>query len=176
MKRGVQAQGVSRWAVGLAALGLLGCGGTNSLSGSVSELFPTDVSRVEVRRNAQAFQVSYYRNDGPDVDLVVRLTVDTEGLELKPGQKVDLAGTTPSGHARATVVHLAANEPARVFAPVEKGDLVLESGGQPGEETSGDFSMSFQRGSGYGAGRTLKGNFSAVAEDASFGPEPEPPL
>ncbi len=163
---------LARWAVGLAAVGLLGCGQPNSLSGSVSELFPLEVSRVEVRRNAQAFQVSYYRNAGADVDLVVRLTVDTEGLELKPGQKVDLAGTTPSGHARTTVVHLAAGEPTRVFAAVDKGDLVLDEGGQPGEETQGDFSMSFQKGTEFGAGRTLVGDFAAKAEDASFGPEP----
>ncbi|XXF79380.1 hypothetical protein P2318_06405 [Myxococcaceae bacterium GXIMD 01537] len=160
--------------LGLAVVGLLGCGQANSLSGSASELFTLEVSRVEVRRNNQAFQVSYYRNDGPAVDLVARLTVDTEGLELKPGQKVDLAGDTPSGHARATVVHLAAGEPARVFARVDKGDLVLDSGGAPGEETSGDFSLSFQKGPDYGAGRTLVGTFSVKAEDASFGPEPTP--
>ncbi|WP_426749330.1 hypothetical protein [Myxococcus sp. Y35] len=164
-------------AVGLAAVvsgaGLAGCGlADNSLGGSVSELFPLEVSRVEVLRNAEAFQVSYYRNNDLDVDLVVRLTVSTEGLDLRPGAKVDLAGTTPSGQARATVVHLAAGEPVRVFGPVHKGDLKLESGGNPGESTRGDFSMSFSRGDGYGAGRNLEGTFSVVAQDASFGPEP----
>jgi hypothetical protein len=165
----------------LAALGLAGlalgagaaCGlGDNALGGSVSELFPLDVSRVEVLRNTEALQVSYYRNNELDVDLVVRLTVATEGLELRPGTKVDLAGMTPSGVARATVVHLNAGEPARVFAPVEKGDLQLDEGGNPGEATNGDFSMSFQKGEGFGAGRNLEGTFQAVAEDARFGPEP----
>ncbi|WIG95316.1 hypothetical protein [Myxococcus sp. SDU36] len=164
-------------AVGLSALmagaGLAACGlADNSLGGSVSELFPLEVSRVEVLRNAEAFQVSYYRNNDLDVDLVVRLTVSTEGLDLRPGTKVNLAGTTPSGQARATVVHLNAGEPARVFGPVNKGDLQLESGGNPGEPTRGDFSMSFSRGDGYGAGRNLEGTFSVVAQDASFGPEP----
>jgi hypothetical protein len=158
--------------LGLAALGWLGCGGTNELGGSVGELFSLEVSRVEVQRNAEALQVSYYRNDGADVDLVVRLTVATEGLELKPGQEVDLAGSTPSGLSRTTVVHLAAGEPARLFAPVDKGDLVLDELGEPGETVSGDFSLSFQPGTGYGAGRTLVGTFSAPAQDASFGPEP----
>ncbi|GHG68878.1 hypothetical protein [Comamonas sp. JC664] len=164
-------------AVGVAACvsgaGLAACGlADNTLAGSVSELFPLDVSRVEALRNAEAFQVSYYRNNDLDVDLVVRLTVSTEGLELRPGAKVDLAGTTPSGQARATVVHLGAGEPARVFAPVQKGDLQLESGGNPGEPTRGNFSMSFVRGDGYGAGRNLEGAFSIVTQDASFGPEP----
>jgi hypothetical protein len=158
----------------LVGAGLVGCGADNSLSGSVGDLFPLEVSRVEVRRNAQALQVSYFRSTATDVDLVVRVSVDTEGLELKPGQKVDLAGETSAGHARATVVHLAAGEPARVLAPVEKGDLVLDEGGGPGEPTRGDFSMSFQQGEGYGAGRTLSGRFSAQALDGGFGPEPLP--
>jgi hypothetical protein len=156
----------------LAAVGLLGCGGANSLSGSVEELFSLEVSRVEVLRNAEAFQVSYYRNNGLDVDLVARLTVATEGIELRPGSKVDLAGLTPSGLARATVVHVAAGEPARVFGPVEKGDLELDEGGGIGESTRGDFSMSFKRGEGYGAGRSLEGRFTSLAFDAGYGPEP----
>ncbi|MFP2931807.1 hypothetical protein ACLESO_42855 [Pyxidicoccus sp. 3LG] len=165
-------------AVGLAGLtsvaGLTACGlEDNTLAGSVSELFPIgDVSRVEVLRNAEALQVSYYRNNELDVDLVVRLTVATEGLDLRPGSKVDLAGTTPSGQARASVVHLNAGEPARVFAPVENGDLRLDEGGNPGETTRGDFSMSFRKGEGFGAGRSLEGAFKAEAMDASFGPEP----
>jgi hypothetical protein len=156
----------------LAGLGLLGCGGPNSLSGSVEELFSLEVSRVEVLRNAEAFQVSYYRNNSLDVDLVARLTVATEGIDLRPGSKVDLAGNTPSGLARATVVHLAAGEPARVFGPVEQGDLELDEGGGVGQPTRGNFSMSFKRGEGYGAGRSLEGRFASLAMDAGYGPEP----
>jgi len=158
----------------LAGLGLLGCGGPNSLSGSVDELFSLEVSRVEVLRNAEALQVSYYRNNGLDVDLVARLTVATEGLELTPGSTVNLSGNTDSGRARATVVHLAAGEPARVFGPVDKGDLELEEGGGIDQPTRGNFSMSFQRGDGYGSGRSLEGRFASTAMDAGFGPEPIP--
>jgi len=159
----------------LLGWGLLGCGSANSLSGSVDELFPLEVSRVEVLRNAEALQVSYYRNNGLDVDLVARLSVATEGLELKPGTKVNLAGMTPSGVARATVVHLAAGEPARVFAPVDKGDLQIDEGGAVEQPIRGDFSLSFQRGDAYGAGRSLQGRFSTPsALDAGFGPEPLP--
>jgi hypothetical protein len=158
----------------LAGVGLWGCGGPNSLSGSVEELFSLEVSRVEVLRNAEALQVSYYRNNGLDVDLVVRLTLATEGIELRPGSKVSLAGRTDSGLARTTVVHLAAGEPARIFAPVDKGDLELDEGGEVDQPTRGNFSMSFQRGEGYGAGRTLEGRFSSLARDAGYGPEPLP--
>ena len=158
----------------LAGWMLLGCGGANSLSGSVEELFSLEVSRVEVLRNAEALQVSYYRNNGLDVDLVARLSVATQGLELKPGAKLSLAGTTDSGVARATVVHLAAGEPARVFAPVNKGDLQLDEGGDIDQPTRGNFSLSFQQGTDFGAGRSLEGRFTATAMDAGFGPEPIP--
>ncbi|MCP3105050.1 hypothetical protein LZ198_39910 [Myxococcus sp. K15C18031901] len=163
---------------GLAAgAGVVACARPdNSLSGSASELFPLDVSKVEILRNAEAFQVSYYRNNDLDVDLVARITVSTEGLDLRPGSKVNLAGNTPSGLARTTVVHLNAGEPARVFAPVSKGSLELDEGGNPGEDTRGEFGMSFQKGEGYGAGRTLDGTFSAVAQDAGFGPDVGEPL
>jgi hypothetical protein len=164
--------GWKRGALLLAGMGLWGCGESNSLSGSVEELFSLEVSRVEVLRNDNALQVSYYRNNGLDVDLVARVTVATEGLDLRPGSTVNLAGNTDSGAARTTVVHLAAGEPARVFAPVDKGDLELDEGGGIGQPTRGDFSMSFQQGDGYGAGRTLEGKFTSTALDAGFGLEP----
>jgi hypothetical protein len=53
--------------------------------------------------------------------------------------------------------------------------LALDEGGSIGQVTSGDFSLSFQRGDGCGAGRSLEGRFSAVALDAGLGPEPLPP-
>jgi hypothetical protein len=171
-----QGRAMSGWKLAglVASVGLWGCGESNSLSGSVEELFSLEVSRVEVLRNAEALQVSYYRNNGLDVDLVVRVTLATEGIDLRPGSKVDLAGNTPSGVVRTTVVHLAAGEPARVFAPVDKGDLELDEGGAIDQPTKGDFSMSFQRGDGYGAGRSLEGRFSSLALDAGFGPDLPP--
>jgi hypothetical protein len=87
---------------------------------------------------------------------------------------VNLSGTTDSGVARATVVHLAAGEPARVFAAVDKGDLELNEGGGIDQPTRGNFSLSFKRGEEYGAGRSLEGHFSSTAMDAGFGPEPIP--
>ena len=168
MRKGLRLSGL------VAGLGLLGCGPSNSLSGSVEELFSLEVSRVEVLRNEEALQVSYYRNNGLDVDLVARVTVATEGLELKPGSKVNLSGKTDSGRLRTTVVHLAAGEPARIFAEVDKGDLELDEGGGIHQPTRGNFSMSFKKGEDYGSGRSLEGRFAALAMDAGFGPEPLP--
>ncbi|HYR55665.1 MAG TPA: hypothetical protein VEM39_06075 [Myxococcaceae bacterium] len=156
----------------VAVLGLLaaGCGGDNSLGGSVSELFPLDVSRVEVRRNAEAVQVSYYNNRGADIDLVARVTVAMQGIDYRQGRKIDLSGEYQPGHLRTSVIHLAWGEPPRNFPPVKRGDLVISSGGNPGEGTRGNFSMSFDQGGDIGAGRTLYGSFSSTALDGGFGP------
>ena len=145
-----------------------GCAGDNSLGGSVSELFPLDVSRVEVRRNTEALQVSYYNNRGEDIDLVVRVTVATDGLDLRSGRKINLAGEYQPGHQRTSVIHLAWGEPVRNLPPVKSGDLSLSSGGNPGDGTRGNFSMSFDQGGDFGAGRTLYGNFASTALDGGF--------
>ncbi len=65
--------------------------------------------------------------------------------------------------------------------PVQRGDFHLAGGGDPGQLTSGDFSLVFDDSplpdggstpGDIGFGRTLVGNFSAVAIDAGFGPLP----
>lgn len=169
---------VRAWRVALgavaAAVVLSACGADNSLGGSVSELFPLEISRVEVLRNEEAFQVSYYRNRGADVDLVLRLSVALEGVQLSPGKKIDLVGEYAPGHRRATVIHIAGGEPARILPPVKQGDLVITSGGEPDQDTRGNFSVSFEQSGDYGAGRTAYGSFAALARDAGFDPEPRP--
>jgi hypothetical protein len=158
-----------RAAIALALLSLAtGCGAPNSLGGSLSELFPLEVSRSEVLINDEAFQVSYYNNRGTEVDLVVRVTVVLQGIELKQGKRITLQGEYAPGHQRTTVAHLAGGEPLRLLPPVKKGDLVVDRLGQPGQTTSGHFSMSFGDGGDLGAGRSLSGNFSSVAIDAGF--------
>jgi len=160
------------WALGVSCWGVwaCGCAGDNTLSGSVDALFPLAVSRVEVLRNEEALQVSYLQNHGAEVNLVVRVTVSLDGVTVKDGVKVGLQGEGPPGHARTTVIHLATGEPTRLFAPVHLGDLVIEHGGGAGEATRGHFSMSFEPGDDFGAGRTLTGTFAATAQDAGFGP------
>jgi len=154
----------------LAGLALLApaCASDNSLGGSVSELFPLDVSRVEVARNPEALQVSYYSTRGEYIDIVVRVTVATQGVDLQPGRKIDLAGEYQPGHQRTTVIHLAWGEPVRNLPPVKSGDLVVSSGGNPGDATRGNFSMSFDQGGDIGAGRTLYGTFASFALDGGF--------
>lgn len=158
------------WALA-AALALSGCGPSNLLSGSLSELFPLDVSRVEVYRNDDALQVTYLRNQGVFLDVVIRVSIYVRDRELKPGAKFTLAGEYDVGHPRTTVAHAPGGEPLRLLPRVKRGDLHIASGGPAGQPISGDFSMLFEsEGGDLGQGRTLNGGFSGMAIDAGFGP------
>ncbi len=147
-----------------------GCGRGNDLSGSVGELFPLDISRVETLRNSEAFQVSYYANRERGIDLVVRVTVVISDLDLRAGRSIALDGEYRPGHQRTAVVHMAVGEPVRTLPPVRKGDLTFSRVGNPGESTRGDFSMSFGSGGDIGDGRNLSGSFSSTLGDGGFGP------
>ncbi|MFZ5468920.1 MAG: hypothetical protein ACOZIN_05720 [Myxococcota bacterium] len=172
----MSARGQRNWllAAGAGAVALVfGCRGENSLYGSVDELFSLEVARVEIRRNHEAFQVSYFNNRGANLDVVARVAVSLQDVDFVPGTKIDLSGEYAPGHPRAAVIHEPGGEPARVFPRVKKGDLVLSSGGNPDELTRGDFSVLFEESGGdIGGGRTLGGSFSAIALDAGFGPLP----
>ncbi|MBI3186034.1 MAG: hypothetical protein HYZ28_28185 [Myxococcales bacterium] len=152
------------------ALSVLGCrpqGGV--LSGSVGELFSLQVSRIELSRNEEAFQVTYLFNRAAELDVVVRITVALKGVDFSPGKRISLDGEYEPGHARTTVVRVPGGEPARRFPPVKKGDLNLGSGGGADEPTDGDFSMVFDStGGDIGQGRTLVGSFAGTPVDAGF--------
>jgi hypothetical protein len=155
----------------LAALAAVGCGmGDNGLGGSLSEVFSLDVSSVAVLRNEQAFVVQYQANDNNDIDLVLRFTLALDGLpELKPGMQVNLVGFTDAGVERASFVHNAAGEPARVLPAVSIGQFNLDQGGNPGDLSAGSFSASFVADGSYGSGRAVTGTFHAVTLDGGYG-------
>jgi len=157
----------------LASLGVvasLACGqGDNSLTGSLSEVFDLDVSTVHVIRNDQALAVSYEHNAGRDIDLVLRFTLALDQLPLQTGRSVKIAGSTDGGVLRATFLHNAAGEPARVLPDVSIGEFTLDKGGNPGDDTSGSFSASFVSDGTYGSGRAVSGRFHATALDGGYG-------
>lgn len=162
---------MTRRLLGLLALGMtVSCGPENGLSGSLGEVFPLDISRVEAARNLEAFQVTYFRNRGVFLDVVVRVSVSLAGVEMKPGVKVDLAGEYDPGHPRCVVTTAPGGEPVRVLPRVKRGDFVISSGGEPGGVSRGNFSMLFEaEGGDVGFGRTLGGTFATMTSDAGFG-------
>ena len=154
----------------VAVAAAVACGqGANSLTGSLSETFDLDVSQVHILRNNEALVVSYEHNSGRDIDLVLRFTLALDQLTLKTGRQVNIAGLTDGGTLRATLLHNAAGEPARVLPDVSIGEFTLDKGGNPGDDTRGSFSVSFVNDGSYGSGRGVSGTFHAVALDAGFG-------
>jgi hypothetical protein len=150
-----------------------GCGPDNLLSGSLSEVFPLDVSRSEVARNDEAIQVTYYMNRGAAVDIVAKISVSLKGVTVKHGVPIQLAGEYEPGHPRCVVSHVPGGEGVRMLPRVKRGDFVISAGGAPGQATRGNFSMLFDaQGGDLGNGRTFSGNFSGQAADAGFGPLP----
>ena len=148
----------------------LACGkGDNSLDGSLSEVFDLDVSTVHVLRNDDALVVSYEHNAGRDIDLVLRFTLALDQLTLQTGRTTNIAGTTDGGTLRATFLHNAAGEPARVLPDVSIGEFTLDQGGNPGDDTKGSFSASFVSDGSYGSGRGVSGSFHAIALDGGYG-------
>ena len=170
---------------GWGALGLglflASCGLDNSLGGSLGEVFPLEISRVEVAQNDEAMQVTYYRNRGVFLDVVVRVSVSLQDegvapdggvptIVLEAGKKLDLMGESPTGQLKCAVSHAPGGEPTRSLPRVKKGDLEILQGGTIGEPMRGNFSMLFEaEGGDIGFGRTLLGTF-AVKEslDAGF--------
>jgi hypothetical protein len=163
---------------------LVSCGVDNGLGGSMGEVFPLDISKVDIHKNEEALQITYLRNRGVFLDVVVRVSVslDTDGvsddggvahLVLKPGTRIPLSGMAPTGVLRTAVTNAPGGEPVRNMPHVLRGDLVISQGGDIGQFTKGNFSMLFeQTGGDVGFGRTLTGTFAADTQDAGFDPYP----
>jgi hypothetical protein len=159
-------------AAGLLLLG--GCAPSNSLSGSVSELFSLTFNSVDIRKDSEAFVVTYYFTQSAQKVTVIQLHVDTDGgINFSPGQTIDLAGEVSPGHPRTSVIHLdpVAGESALVLPPVSNGSLSLGCGLQIGQESCGTFSMAFVDDGTLGSNRTLTGGFDGTLQDGEFPPD-----
>ena len=170
------------WLLAGLAVGLSSCLLENSLGGSLGEVFPLDLSTVDVHQNDEALQVTYFRNRGVFLDVVVRVSISLQDegvsadggvptIELKPGKKLDLKGESQTGQLRCAVTHAPGGEPVRSLPRIKRGDLVITEGGKIGEKMKGNFSVLFeQEGGDVGFGRTLVGTFSTRESiDAGFG-------
>lgn len=149
----------------VACLAVTACADTD-LSGSVSEVFPLDISGTTIAANSEALQVTYLYNRDVFLDVVARVSVATFDLTLKPGITIDLKGQLDGGALRCVVAHAPGGEPVRSLPPIKRGDMVIDEGGRPGEHTTGHFSVLFEsQGGDLGYGRTLSGRFSGIAAD-----------
>ncbi len=163
-----------KWVVALFAwVSATSCGPAVSLSGSLEQLIPLEVSKVAVYRNEEALQVTYSRNRGLFLDVVIRMAVSLKGVDASAGKKVNLAGDWQPGNPRVTFAHAPGGEPIRLLPRVKRGDLALTEGGGVGTVTKGNFSVVFEdTGGDFGGGRSLSGRFLGTAADAGFGDMP----
>ncbi|MBI5543472.1 MAG: hypothetical protein HY901_06255 [Deltaproteobacteria bacterium] len=153
---------VRRLLLALAAATTLGACGGNSLDGSLSEAFDLSFAEVLVRRSEKAVQVTYLRSEGREV--VIRMTVAIEGVDVSHAGSINLAQEYAPGHPRAAVSRAVDNEPVRQLPAVVQGDLTLDGPPHPGETVSGSFSVRFGEGGDLGSGRTLTGSFSGTVQ------------
>lgn len=150
-----------RLALVVFLLALPGCG-SDSLDGSLAEAFDLSYSSILIRQSPSAVQVTYLRSHGNEV--VMRITVATEGVDLSSGVSINLAGEWSAGHPRAAVSRAVDGEPVRQLPPVVKGELRLNDAVVPGKDLSGSFAVSFGEGGDLGSGRTLNGHFSGTVQ------------
>jgi hypothetical protein len=159
-------------AILLSAL-LSSCGPDVALSGSLEQLIPLDVSKVAVYRNDEALQLSYSRNRGLFVDVVIRVAISLRGVDASPGKKVNISGDWQPGNPRATFAHAPGGEPVRNLPRIKRGELTISEGAGVGVNTRGSFSVVFEdTGGDFGNGRSLSGRFLGLAADAGFGDTP----
>lgn len=143
-------------------LAALGACSDPALDGSISEAFDLSFSSMQVLKSDTALQIDYLRSGGREV--VIRLTVVTEGLDLS--KEVQLGGEYRTGHPRASVSRAIDGEPVRVLPPISKGTLDLDAAPEIGKELSGTFNLAFGQGGDVGSGRTLSGRFNGKVQGA----------
>jgi hypothetical protein len=172
----------------MLAFGLLTlacCSTSNSLTGSVSELFPAGVNTpgglafnsVDVRSDSEAFVVTYYYTQNAQTTTVIQLHVDIDAgydggpFNFAPGQTIDLSGDVSSGLPRTSVIHVETGQSAQVLPPVLHGSLSLGCSLQVGQTSCGSFSMSFVDDGTAGSNRTLAGSFDQTLQNGEFPPD-----
>jgi hypothetical protein len=148
---------VRRFGAVLGFVLLLGCGddlASNSLSGSLSEIYGLDFENVAVTQLGDTIIVKYYKGSGASTATVIKFTTDLTGLMVAPGKSIDLAELV-GGQQRGSLARL-------VDTPVQLGILrglvsfsEVPVGGHP---LSGEFHVELSDPS----GRTLSGKFSGA--------------
>jgi hypothetical protein len=158
---------------------LSACSPSNSLNGSVSELFSLTFNSVDVRSDSEAFVVTYYFTQQAQTITVIQLHVETDGgydggaFDFSPGQTIDLSGEISPGRPRTSVIHYdpVHGQSAQVLPPVLHGSLSLGCSLEVGQTSCGTFSMSFVDDGTAGSNRTLGGGFNEVLQNGEFPPD-----
>ncbi|HEY8210286.1 MAG TPA: hypothetical protein VIG99_22535 [Myxococcaceae bacterium] len=157
---------MKRAAVGLVlgALVLLACG-PPSVKGSLSVLMDMRYQTIDIVMLGSDVTVRYVKpsnENGQGEDLV--LAVSTRGLRLPFAADAgvpltfDLAEDIGAGQ-RGALARNVANDLNKTFPLIERGQMTFNNVPVLGQQTSGDFAVTFVLGEEFGDGRTLYDNF-----------------
>jgi hypothetical protein len=125
---------------------------SNSLSGSLSEIYGLDFDSVTVSELGSTIIVKYNRGSGANEATVIKFTADLTGLTVVPNQTIDLAELV-SGQPRGALARLVETP---IQLGLQRGLLRLDSAPAAGQTLSGQFNVELSDPS----GRTLTGKFS----------------
>ncbi|MBK8480234.1 MAG: hypothetical protein IPL40_03510 [Proteobacteria bacterium] len=144
----------------LLAAGALACGSEGELSGTFVNEYQLSYDRVVIQRQESGGQptamvVEYLRtiprSDPAQFEKPIKVVVP---FPLEAGVSVDLVAQ------EGTVEHIVISGAA--FPQVERGSIVFDTLGNPGQHAAGEFFAIFA------GGGTLNGTFSGTVERAAF--------
>jgi hypothetical protein len=134
---------------------LFSCGGGNSLTGSITEVYP-DLSFTTVNIYQQDSDLVLEYRQGADGmgGWAAKLAIYTADLTIQAHNSIDLPGAVGNSK-RATLYRIIEGS---VELGIQTGTIVFDAPPTPGKTTSGHFNITTAD----PAGRTLNGNFQGT--------------
>jgi hypothetical protein len=129
---------------------------SNTLSGSMSEVYDLGFDSVAIVRQGDTVSVEYLRTSGPASSLgkTAKLVVNLSSLASVAGVTIDLTqlvGGSPRGALQRV-------QSVTTDYKLQRGTVVFDQAPDPGADVTGHFNTTLSE----PAGRTLNGEFSAT--------------
>jgi hypothetical protein len=146
----------------LLCLFLSACGSEPLLlDGSLTQICDLDYARSDLKLERGAASVRFLRPRESGDDVVLQVKIITTGLELVPGQRIDLAERVADSGQRGSVTRYVFQDEHTDFPRIIRGALVLKADPFDVENIDGEFTVTFEQGADFGSGRNVFGPFHA---------------
>jgi hypothetical protein len=144
----------------VACLFVAACGAGDSLEGSLSATVSLDFTTVAIQVTPNAVAVQYQRPGPTGTDIVLQITANTTGVDLTHGGTINLAEMVGTAQ-RGSITRVVSGDTRSALPTLQRGSLTFSDGVAAGQGVSGSFDALFATGTGFGAGQTAFGDFSA---------------
>lgn len=131
------------------------------VDGSLTEICDLGFDKAVVELGAEAFTLRLVQLRGVNEDSALKVSVRLTGATLIPQVGLNLAEPMQPDGQRAKVGRNVLGDPNKDFPPIERGRIVFDTDPAKSARVSGEFSVKFQQGFAFGAGRTVHGTFEA---------------